>query len=98
MSPRLIGRLLLICASLVCAPAQGATEEEIAALAKRAASGRDIDREELEKLANGGEALAAQYLGILHLNGRGVRQSDELALKWFLAGAKLGRADSAHNA
>lgn len=87
----------LMCAALAAASVQAATQVEVMKLAKQAAGAVAPARIELERLANEGDALAAHFLGLLHLNGKGLPQNETLAVEWFRKSAEGGRADSAHN-
>lgn len=90
-------RVLALLLMLVVAPVFGATNEELAELAKRAAAGQSQARGALEKLSRDGDAGAALLLGMLYLSGRGVPQSEARAIEQFSIGAFKGRVDAAHN-
>jgi uncharacterized protein len=51
----------------------------------------------LEPLAAGGNAVAQFRLGLLHYHGHGVRESDEMAFKWFERAARQGLADAQYH-
>jgi len=48
-------------------------------------------------LANGGDSLAQNYLGIQYYLGLGVERNLELARKWFEKAALVGFADAQYN-
>ena len=50
-------------------------------MAKQAAAAKPQALEELERLANEGDAFAAHYLGRLYLDGRGMPRSEALAIE-----------------
>jgi hypothetical protein len=94
----------LRCASLIfvgllwaAAAARAASEKEVIDLYRQAAGAMQPARVALERLAGEGDGLAAHFLGRLHLDGKGVRQDETVAVQWFRKSAVLGRADSAHN-
>lgn len=49
---------------------------------------------ELKEPAQKGNSISQFLLGVLYRNGYGVKQSDSLALEWFLKAAKNGNADA----
>ena len=89
----------LLAALCVAAPLSllAASEREVLDLYRQAAGAMGPARADLERLAEGGDGLAAHLLGRLYLDGKGVRQDEAAALRWFQKSAELGRADSAHN-
>lgn len=90
---------LFLCAALLKGGAAFAAADEAAVLdlAKRVAQGQLSAREELERLAEGGEMLPEHYLGLLSLYGRGMPQSEQRAAEWFTRAADKGHPASIHH-
>ena len=55
---------------------------------------RNNAKDNILELANEGDACAQNNLGLMYQNGRGVEQSDEKAVEWFLKAAEQGDADA----
>jgi len=50
-----------------------------------------------QQAAEKGNAEAQSGLGMLYFQGKGVKQSDKLAIKWLIESAKQGRKSAQHN-
>ena len=58
---------------------------------------RNNAKDNILELANEGDACAQNNLGLMYQNGRGVEQSDEKAVEWFLKAAEQGFARAQNN-
>lgn len=45
-------------------------------------------------LAQGGHVVAQRYIAMMHAKGRGVKQSDKEAARWYLEAAKGGNGQA----
>ena len=58
---------------------------------------RNNAKDNILELANEGDACAQNNLGLMYQNGRGVEQSDEKAVEWYLKAAEQGFARAQNN-
>lgn len=86
-----------LAAALVLLAATTAFAQAPAQLAREAMRGNPASKEKLEALAESGDAVAAHYMGQLHLSGGVVPRSDARAVEWFRRAAAKGDIASAHN-
>ncbi len=48
-------------------------------------------------LANGGDAHAQRFLGLMYDNGKGVLENDKTAVKWYTKAAEQGQANAQYH-